>query len=536
MLVQVRQRKGALVVVVRRVWDSKAALLAGGVAVEALAYQRASADKKQQGKSVGDQATLNRREVAGQGWRLGASYTDNDRSASRYARRSRPDYKRLIEDITAGRGDVLVLWEIARGQRDLAVYVEIRDLCVRVGLRFWLVSGTVYDLTDRNDRMTLGMQAVQAEFQADYTRDNVRRGIVGAAEAGRPHAQVTYGYRRIYDSRTKALLRQEPDDEPRTAVGVDGVRSQYTPAGIVAEVVTRLAEGVTITALVRELNARGVPSPQGKAWTRAVVRKMALNPTYIGKRVLNGEIVAEGIWPALVDEAMFWAVTRMLTDPARTLTRPGRAVWLLSWLVRCGKCGSVVNSISRPGPNGSRVQVYRCSLHGCVVVAQPELDAYVQAVLVAWLAQPQVYATLAKATADTDQQAAHARAEAQRLRAELEQWRQAAEAGHVTPMTFARVERGLLERIALADQQVAEAATPPLLRGLVGPDAAAKWAMLDTAAKREVIRLVAQISVMSAGKGPSNTPLPQRVQFAGLIAGDQAEAVDEPYHRPVPTS
>jgi site-specific DNA recombinase len=380
----------------------------------------------------------------------------------------------------------------------------------------------------------LGMQAVQAEFQADYTRDNVRRGIVGAAEAGRPHAQVTYGYRRIYDSRTKALLRQEPDDEPRTAVGVDGVRSRYTPAGIVVEVVTRLSEGATITSLVRELNVRGVPSPQGKAWTRAVVRKMALNPTYIGKRVLNGEIVAEGIWPPLVDEAMFWAVTRTLTDPARTLTRPGRAVWLLSWLAQCGKCGGVFNSISRPGPggNGARVQIYRCSQHSCVVASQPELDAYVQAVLVAWLAQPQVYAMLAKATADTDQQAAHVRAESQRLRAELEQWRQAAEVGQVTPVSFARVERGLLERIALADQQAAEAATPPLLRGLVGPDAAAKRATLDTAAKREVIRMVAQISVIPVGKGPSTTPLPQRVQFAGLIAGDQAEPAEELQHCP----
>jgi hypothetical protein len=74
---------------------------------------------------------------------------------------------------------------------------------------------------------------------------------------GRPHAQVTYGYRRIYDSRTKALLRQEPDDEPRTAVGIGGARSQYTPAGIVAEVVTRLTEGATITALVRELKRAG---------------------------------------------------------------------------------------------------------------------------------------------------------------------------------------------------------------------------------------------------------------------------------------
>jgi site-specific DNA recombinase len=192
-LVQVTTFQGVDDVAFRRSWGSKAELLAGGSAVEALTYQRASADKKQQSKSVGDQERLNRAEVEGHGWRLGGSYTDNDRSASRHARKGRPDFERLMEEITAGRGDVLVLREIARGQRDLAVYVHIRDLCLQVGLRYWLVGGMLYDLTDRNDRMALGMQAVQAEFQADYIRDNVLRGIVGAAEAGKPHGQVRYG-------------------------------------------------------------------------------------------------------------------------------------------------------------------------------------------------------------------------------------------------------------------------------------------------------------------------------------------------------
>ena len=100
------------------------------------------------------------------------------------------------------------------------------------------------------------------------------------------------------------------------------------------------------------------------------------------------------------------------------------------------------------------------------------------------------------------------------------------------PMSFARVERGLLERIAQADRQAADAA-PPLLRGLVGPDAAAKWVMLDTAAKREVIRMVARISVIPAGKG-STVSLPQRVQFAGLIAGDRVG--EESQSHAVPTS
>jgi hypothetical protein len=63
---------------------------------------------------------------------------------------------------------------------------------VEVGMYFRLVAGVLVDLRDKNDRMMLGFQAVQAEWMADSIRDNVLRGIVGAAEAGRPHGKVTY--------------------------------------------------------------------------------------------------------------------------------------------------------------------------------------------------------------------------------------------------------------------------------------------------------------------------------------------------------
>src|SRR2546430_3914142 len=173
-------------------FDSKAVLLAAGAEANALRYQRASQDKKEQGKSVGDQGKLNLAEVNRYGWRDAGSFTDNDLSASRHAKKDRPQFELLVEAIRAGKGDVLVMWEISRKEGDLAVYVKIGDMCTEVGLYFWLVGGVLYDLRDKNDRMMLGFQAVQAEWMADSIRDNVLRGIVGAAEAGRPHGKVTY--------------------------------------------------------------------------------------------------------------------------------------------------------------------------------------------------------------------------------------------------------------------------------------------------------------------------------------------------------
>lgn len=260
----------------RRTWDSKEELLSAGSLAEALLYQRASRDKRRrtvrEGKSVKDQLKLNTAEVATRGWTLGESFTDNDRSGSRHAKREREDFKRLIEHIESGRGDVLVLWEIARGQRDLAVYVQVRDICLKEGLNFWLVGGVLYDLRDRNDRLSLGTQALQAEYQADGIREGILRGINGSAEEGMPHSVTPYGYRRIYHPRTREFLRQEQDDEVREAVADDGQSVRYARCDVVREIMTRISESVPLTVIERDLNSRGIPSPSGGVDSRDASR------------------------------------------------------------------------------------------------------------------------------------------------------------------------------------------------------------------------------------------------------------------------
>lgn len=482
-------------------FDSKDALLAGGAQVRALRYQRASQDKKEQGKSVGDQGKINLAEITKRSWTDAGSFTDNHRSASRHATREREQFELLIERIRSGKGDVLVIWEISRRERDLAVYVKIRDMCTEVGLNFWLVGGVLFDLRDKNDRMMLGFQAVQAEWLADSIRDNVLRGVVGAAEAGRPHGKVTYGYRRIYDQRTKALVRQEPDTEIRTAVAADGTVTEYSHAGVVRDNFTKVAAGVPLITIEDELNVKGIPSPQGSTWRRGIIRKHVMNPAYIGKRVFRGEVIGDGIWPALVDEDLYWACVRLLEDPSRTTTRAGRAVHLLSYIVRCGVCDSPVSShqVSRHGWEG---RVYSCLRRRCAAVKAEFLDEYVQRVVVAWLSLPETGEMLS-ALSGGDEQAAHARAEAARLRAELEDWRKLGEEGEVSAIAYARAEKGLTAQIAEHEARAQEAGIPPVLRGMVGEHAARKWAELgdEVAVKREIIRTVADIKLLRAGKG-----------------------------------
>lgn len=162
--------------------------------------------------------------------------------------------------------------------------------------------------------------------------------------------------------------------------------------------------------------------------------------------------------------------------------------------------------------------MYSCLQRRCAAVKVQLLDDYVESAVVAWLAREDVHAALVAATASDDQQAATARAEVNRLGAELEDWRREAEAGNVTVVSFARAETGLLDRIA-AEQVANQAAVPPVLRDLLGPDAARRWDRADLAVKRDAIRAIAPtIRLHPAGKG-ARRPLPERVELGGPIAG-----------------
>ncbi|HZM79500.1 MAG TPA: recombinase family protein [Candidatus Limnocylindrales bacterium] len=350
----------------------------------------------------------------------------------------------------------------------------------------------MFDLRDKNDRMFLGFQAVQAEFQGDYIRDNVKRGIDGAAAAGRPHGKTTYGYQRTYDSKTKALLSQDPDNEVHEATGESGGVTTYSCAGVVKEIFEKVSAGVPLITIERDLNARGIPSPQGKTWLRTIVRKIAMNPAYIGKRVLRGEVVGDGQWPPLIDDETFWACVRLLEDPSRTTTRAGRAIHLLSYLAKCDVCGGPLSVLRQKRALRSDLELLSCMRKRCTSVTKEVLDEFIERIVVGWLTRPDIHEALHR-TFD-DEGVAKARADVEQLRAESEQWRQMAEQRQVTPVSFARMEQSLIKQIADAERQATDAALPPVLRGWLGPHAAADWARLDgVAVKREIIREVLDI-------------------------------------------
>jgi site-specific DNA recombinase len=296
----------------------------------------------------------------------------------------------------------------------------------------------------------------------------------------------------------------------------DGRPIEDTPAYVVREIFDRIAAGDAITRIRKDLNERGIVTKQGFAWENSKVLTIATNPTYIGARVHQGEILegVSGFGPPLVDEGLYSAVQKILTDPARRTTRlgPRTGTYLLSSLARCAECGGKLTWKKAPANNRRTIHkpVYWCPNRSCVGIYADALDEYVSRVVVRWLSDPQVAADLTEGN-DSDV-ARQARIDADRAKVDLEEWRRHAEKGEVSVVSFSRVEKGLLERINEAERLAQAASLPPVFVGNVGPQAQAGWDALDMLARRQIVRTIAEVRLKRVGRG-GRVPTAARVEW-----------------------
>lgn len=206
-------------------------------------YFRASLDRFGRMKSVTDQSAEYEEDRAEQpGWLEVARFSDNSLSASRFARKAREDFGKLVALIEAGDVDLVWLWEVSRFARDLATFVPLRELCRQRGLK-WYVHDEMrtYDFTRLSDVEELTNRALKAEQESELLSRRTRRGVRANLRNGKPHGRPKYGYRRRYDERTRELIAQEVDP---------------VEAPVVEEIARRFGAGVAINVIKTDLEKR----------------------------------------------------------------------------------------------------------------------------------------------------------------------------------------------------------------------------------------------------------------------------------------
>lgn len=474
-------------------------------------YARKSS--KDLGRSVARQERLFRADCANEALTPGRVFVDPDFSASRYAKKARPDYRALLEHIGSAQCEMFSIWEVTRGSRQMIEWVTLLDLSRDMGTLIRVLGdgasdAQTYDPRRQRDREFLLREAMAAEGEVERTRSRMRAGAGTAAAEGRPHGFVKDGYKREYGPPTRDSTTISGGKRREVRQVIDEPR---------AEIYRAAAEGllndVPADRIASILMAWEVPTPRGSAkWHGSSIVKAVLSPTLEGHRVENGKVVKRDAWPAVIDPDTAAQLRAKFASPSpRWKAQDTRLRHPLAAAMLCGLCqspmGARVNAYllnrDRP-PTDNTLYRYECTPDrgGCGRVSAPmrPLEDVINCLVVGRLRQPDALAVFAPA--QDDKALLEAKAALELLTARRDElYAEAAKPGGPSMALVASAERQLLPQIDEAEARVRSLRTPPTLRGFDPVDLADRWLEYPVGDRRSVVLALAEIVVSPAGRG-----------------------------------
>jgi DNA invertase Pin-like site-specific DNA recombinase len=283
---------------------------------------------------------------------------DVDQGHSGASAADREGFQRLVADVSMGRAGIVLGLECSRLARNNADWHRLLEICALTDTLICDEDG-LYDPSDFNDRMLLGLKGTLSEAELHFIRARLRGGQLSKARRGELPMILPVGL--VYDPTGKVVL--DPDAGVQQAV---------------RHLFAIFARTGSARAVVQEFNTQGLRFPgrirtgvhKGElSWTplrHSRVLAILHNPRYAGAFVYgrlrqrpgpNGRIRVEKLprdqWTALIPDAHDGYITwetfelnqKILAANARAHgseraagpAREGNA--LLQGLAVCGRCG-----------------------------------------------------------------------------------------------------------------------------------------------------------------------------------------------------
>ncbi|MGW1941438.1 recombinase family protein [Streptomyces goshikiensis] len=357
-------------------------------------YVRLSLDQRGDELGVQRQADECRAFAESRGWTVREVIADNDISAT--SGKVRPGFERLL----ASKPEAILCWHTDRLIRKTEDLERVIDLSVNVHA----IHAGHLDLSTPAGRATARTVTAWATYEGEQKALRQKASNLQAAKNGTPH---------------KAGIRPFGYADDYVTVVEDEAEAIRKGAAMILQ-------GETLAAVARHWTGLGLLAPRsssGKAksgaegWGVGGVKKVLISPRYIAQATYLGEVVGEGQWPAILDEASHYALVSALTNPKRFTggARTGSAPQtLLAGLAACSKCGETVRGGMYRG-----TPVYRCGQKH-VRVPRELADKRAGNAVLARLAFPDFLPSVLAARQEQGDDSAHLHQEAQTLRERLD--------------------------------------------------------------------------------------------------------------------
>lgn len=251
----------------------------------------------------------------GEGWSLLAQrYDDGGVSGGTL---ERPALRRLMEDVDAGRIDMIVVYKIDRLTRSLSDFARLVDRFEAAGCSFVSVT-QAFNTSSSMGRLTLNMLLSFAQFEREVTAERIRDKIAASKRRGLWMGGVPpLGYDLHPDPNTRSLVIN--DAERGT---VETLYRLYDELGCLRAVEQDAARRGLLSK--RHVFSTGREQGGGPL-SRGQIHHILCNPIYAG-RIRHKDKVFEGQHAAIIDAALWESVqARLQAASARPRTRTKEA-------------------------------------------------------------------------------------------------------------------------------------------------------------------------------------------------------------------
>ena len=204
----------------------------------------------------------------------------------------RPGIKRLLDDVAAGKVDIILLYKIDRLTRSLADFAKIVEVLDKAGASFVSITQS-FNTTTSMGRLTLNMLLSFAQFEREVTGERIRDKIAASKRRGMwMGGNVPVGY--LVNDRKLVV------NEPQAQV-VRAILERYLEVGSVVELVDVLEREGFRTEV--KISATG-QMRGGVHYSRGMLYRLLTSPVYRGmiahkRELFAGEheaIVSQELW------------------------------------------------------------------------------------------------------------------------------------------------------------------------------------------------------------------------------------------------
>lgn len=258
------------------------------------------------------------------GHKIAGVYTDAGISARKPASK-RPELQRLLNDVRAGKGELIVFTKLDRWFRNIAEYYKVQEILEQHHVD-WRTIHEDYDTSTASGRLKINIMLSVAQDEADRTSERIK----AINERKRQKLEALTGdCMPGYKIEGKKYVK-----DPALEAAVNGFFRVY------------LARG-SISAAREEAARLGLPLYYHRA------HKMLNSTAYYGRY-----FDADGMTPPYITKEEFDRIQSMRRKSVRK--SPQNRVYIFSGIIVCGECG---NRLGGRVQTANETYFYNCTAH-----------------------------------------------------------------------------------------------------------------------------------------------------------------------------